>query len=249
MLKAHVYIFALSAILLAAGPAAAQDTRPVPLRSLNLPPVVVPRVEKVEKINPDAFRIGRLHYDGGGDWYWGNSALPNLLDFIKDQTGWPIDMEEKKVKIEDQDLFSCPFLFVTGHGTIKFSEAEAERLRQYLNSGGFLYINDSYGMDKSVREAVASLFPGRPFQEIPYDHPIYHSFYDFPNGPPKIHEHDNKPASGWGIIIDGRLVLYYLQESDIGDGWEDPHVHNDPPEKRQEALKMGLNIVAYSMAF
>lgn len=249
MLKAGVYIFVFSVMLLLTGASAQQDTRPLPLRSLNIPQVVVTRVEKVEKINPFALRIGRLHYSGGGDWYWGNSALPNLLDFIREQTGWPIDMEEKKVKIEDQDLFSCPFLFATGHGTIKFTDAEAERLRQYLLAGGFLYINDSYGMDKSVREAVATLFPGRPFEEIPYDHPIYHSFFDFPNGPPKIHEHDKQPATGWGINVDGRLVLFYLQESDIGDGWEDPHVHNDPPEKRQEALKMGLNIVAYSMAF
>jgi hypothetical protein len=110
-------------------------------------------------------------------------------------------------------------------------------------------INDSYGMDKSVREAVATLFPEKKLEEIPYDHPIYHSFFDFPNGVPKIHEHDGKPATGWGINIDGRLVLFYDHESDIGDGWEDPHVHNDPPEKRLEALKMGLNIVAYSMAY
>ena len=237
------------ATFLLKGAVAPQDVRPVPLRSLNIPPVVVPKVEKVEKINPVTLRIGRLHYSGGGDWYWGNSALPNLLQFIKEETGWPIDMEEKRVKIEEQDLFSCPFLFATGHGTIKFTESEAERLRQYLMAGGFLLINDSYGMDKSVREAVATLFPERKLEEIPYDHPIYHSFYDFPNGPPKIHEHDNKAATGWGVSIDGRLVLFYVNESDIGDGWEDPHVHNDPPEKRLEALKMGLNIVAYSMAF
>jgi len=203
----------------------------------------------IERIDPSAVTVARLHYGGGGDWYWGNSALPNLLDFIKEQTGWPIDTEEKRVKIDDENLFSYPFLFVTGHGTIKFTDSEAERLRQYLLAGGFLFINDSYGMDKSVRQAVTTLFPEHKLVEIPYDNPIYHSFYDFPNGPPKIHEHDNHPASGWGIVIDGRIVLYYLLESDIGDGWEDPQVHNDPPEKRLEALKMGLNIVTYAMAY
>jgi len=204
---------------------------------------------EVRKVNPYALSIARLQYPGGGDWYWGNSALPNLLDFIKSETGWPIDMDEKRVKITDEDLFSYPFLFVTGHGTIKFNESEAERLREYLKAGGFLFINDSYGMDKSVREAVRTLFPEIPMQEVPYDHPIYHCFYDFPNGPPKIHEHDKKPATGWGINIGDRLVLFYLHESDIGDGWEDPHVHNDPQEKRLRALKMGLNIVTYALAW
>jgi hypothetical protein len=197
--------------------------------------------------NPYAITVARLHYGGGGDWYWGSSAIPNLLSFMKEQTGWPIDPEEKRVKIEDQDLFSYPFIFVTGHGTIRFTDAEAERLRQYLLAGGFLFMNDSYGMDKSVRDAVARLFPERKLEEIPFDHPIYHSFFDFPNGPPKIHEHDKKPAAGWGIVINDRLVLYYLHESDIGDGWEDPHVHNDPPEKRLDALRMGLNIVTYAL--
>jgi len=225
----------------------AQDR--TPLSSGQIPSDVRTESEKVEKINPLAFRVARLHYAGGGDWYWGNSALPNLLEFIREETGWPLDMEEKRLKIEDQELFAYPFLFVTGHGTIRFSDTEAERLRQYLLAGGFLFINDSYGMDKSVREAVARLFPEKKLEEIPYDHPIYHSFYDFPNGPPKIHEHDNEPATGWGINVAGRLLLYYVHESDIGDGWEDPHVHNDPPEKRLDALKMGLNIVAYSMAF
>jgi len=219
-----------------------------PLRRLNIP-IPASRPEAAEKIDPYAFRIARLHYGGGGDWYWGRSALPNLLEFIGEETGWPLDTEEREVRIEDQDLFSYPFLFATGHGTICFSDAEADRLRGYLLAGGFLFINDSYGMDKSVREAVAKLFPERPFQEIPYDHPIYHSFFDFPNGPPKIHEHDKQPASGWGIVVDGRIVVYYVHESDIGDGWEDQHIHNDPPEKRRDALKMGLNIVAYSMAY
>jgi len=241
----RLYISIGIAVAILAGTVIAQDRI---LQRLTVPPTQ-PRMEKVDKIDPYAVKIARLHYDGGGDWYWGRSALPNLLQFLKEQTGWPIDLEEHEVKIEDQDLFSYPFLFVTGHGTIRFTDAQAERLRAYLLGGGFLLINDSYGMDKSVREAVATLFPEKKLEEIPYDHPIYHSFFDFPNGVPKIHEHDGKPASGWGINIDGRLVLFYDHESDIGDGWEDPHVHNDPPEKRLEALKMGLNIVAYSMAY
>jgi hypothetical protein len=251
MARITVFIIGLAALILfgAFALVIAQD-RPLPLQSGQLPPVITnARQEQAEKIDPLALQIGRLHYSGGGDWYLGNSALPNLIQFIKEQTGWPVVTEEKRVKIDDQDLFSCPFLFATGHGTIKFTETEAERLRQYLQSGGFLFINDSYGMDTSVRQAVATLFPGRKFEEIPYDHPIYHSFFDFPNGPPKIHEHDKKAATGWGISINGRLVLYYLHESDIGDGWEDPQVYNDPPEKHLEALKMGLNIVAYAMAF
>ncbi|MEE9443935.1 MAG: DUF4159 domain-containing protein [candidate division Zixibacteria bacterium] len=207
------------------------------------------RATTIKSQNPSSITLTRLHYGGGGDWYEGNSAAPNLLIFIAEQTGWPVDLEEKQVRIEDDDLFSYPFLFATGHGVIIFTENEMTRLRQYLLTGGFLLINDSYGMDKSVRTAAADLFPGNPLQEIPFDHPIYHSFFDFPNGPPKIHEHDNKPASGRGIVIDGRIVFFYLFESDIVDGWEDEHVHNDPPEKRLEALKMGLNIVAYAMAY
>jgi hypothetical protein len=242
----RIFFSIVIAVAILAGAVGAQNNV---LQRLTTQPPLPQRQDKVDKINPYAIKLARLHYDGGGDWYWGRSSLPNLLQFIKEQTGWPIDMEEHEVKIEDQDLFSYPFLFVTGHGTIKFTDAQAERLRAYLKGGGFLLINDSYGMDKSVREAVATLFPEKKLQEIPYDHPIYHSFFDFPNGVPKIHKHDGKPATGWGINLDGRLVLFYDHESDIGDGWEDPQVHNDPPEKRLEALKMGLNIVAYSMAY
>jgi hypothetical protein len=207
-----------------------------------------PRTETAEEpLNPSAVTVARLHYGGGGDWYWGSSAIPNLLDFIRDSSNIPIDTIEKTVQVMDDNLFRYPFLFATGHGIMKFTDEERERLRVYLSRGGFLFINDSYGMDKGVRKEVAALFPERELVEIPFDNPIYHSYYDFPNGPPKIHEHDNKPARGFGIIIDGRVVLYFLVESDIGDGWEDPQVHNDPPEKREAALKMGLNIVAYAL--
>lgn len=200
-----------------------------------------------ESRHPSAVTVARLHYGGGGDWYWGSSALPNFLKFVRDHSNIPVDTIEKVVQIMDDNLFRYPFLFATGHGVIKFTEEERERLRTYLGNGGFLFINDSYGMEKSVRREIAGLFPERELVELPFEHPIYHSYFDFPGGPPKIHEHDKKAARGHGIIIDGRVVLYYLLESDIGDGWEDVQVHNDPPEKRQAALEMGMNILVYAL--
>lgn len=197
--------------------------------------------------NPSSIRVARLHYSGGGDWYWGGSAIPNFLRFVRSNTDFPVDTLERQVTIADPDLFKYPFLFATGHGVIKFSAEEKERLRTYLLGGGFLFVNDSYGMDKGFREEMAALFPERQVIELPFDHPIYHSFYDFPNGPPKIHEHDNQAPRGYAIAIDGRVVVYFLVESDIGDGWEDPQVHNDPPEKRAEAFRMGLNLLTYAL--
>ena len=199
--------------------------------------------------NPSAVKVARLHYSGGGDWYWGGSAVPNLLKFLRDNTDFPVDTIERQVTIMDAELFRYPFLFATGHGIIRFSTEEKERLRQYLAGGGFLFVNDSYGMDHTFRKEMASLFPEREVVELPFDHPIYHCFYDFPNGPPKIHEHDNKPPRGYAIILNGRVVLYFLVESDIGDGWEDPQVHNDPAEKRSDALRMGVNILAYALLY
>jgi hypothetical protein len=199
--------------------------------------------------NPSAVKVARLHYSGGGDWYWGGSSVPNLLNYVRDNTDFSIDTIEQVVAIMDPELFEYPFLFATGHGVIKFSAEEKERLRRYLAGGGFLFVNDSYGVDATFRKEMAELFPEREIVELPYDHPIYHCFYDFPNGPPKIHEHDGKPPRGYAIILNGRVVLYFLVESDIGDGWEDPQVHNDPPEKRLEALKMGVNILTYAMLY
>ncbi|MBN2227186.1 MAG: DUF4159 domain-containing protein [candidate division Zixibacteria bacterium] len=197
--------------------------------------------------HPSAVTAARLHYGGGGDWYWGNSAIPNLLRFVAQSGVVPIDSQEHVIQIMDDNLFRYPFLFATGHGVMKFSNEERERLRTYLAHGGFLFINDSYGMEKGVRKEISRLFPERELVELPFDHDVYHCYYDFPSGPPKIHEHDNLPARGYGITVDGRLVLYYLLESDIGDGWEDPQVHNDPPEKRQEALEMGMNLLVYAL--
>lgn len=205
------------------------------------------RQSRPQEIHPSAVTIARLHYGGGGDWYWGNSAVPNFLQFVRENTNFPLDTVEKVVQIMDDNLFRFPFLFATGHGVMKFSDEERERLRTYLANGGFLFINDSYGMDKTLQKEIAVLFPERELVELPFSHPIYHGYYDFSYGPPKIHEHDKKPPRGYAVIIDGRVVLYYLVESDIGDGWEDPQVHNDPPEKREQALKMGLNILVYAL--
>ncbi len=236
------YLLVFGLILIAVGPADSQEREGV-LSRLNLPKSAAVNTQ----INPSAVTVARLHYGGGGDWYWGSSALPNLLKFIRDNSNIPIDTEEKVVQVMDNNLFQYPFLFATGHGILKFSDEEKERLRTYLAGGGFLLINDSYGMDKNIRKEIAALFPERELVELPFNHPIYHSYYDFPNGVPKIHEHDNKPAQGFGVILNGRVVLYYDYESDIGDGWEDPQVHNDPPEKREAALKMGMNILAYAL--
>ncbi len=199
--------------------------------------------------NPSSIKVARLHYSGGGDWYWGSSSIPNLLKYVRDNTDFPVDTIERVVQIMDPDLFKYPFLFATGHGAISFSDEEKERLREYLSSGGFLFVNDSYGMEDHFKKELVSLFPERQLVELPFDNPIYHSFYDFPNGPPKIHEHDNKPPRAFAVVLDGRVAVYFLVESDIGDGWENPQVHNDPENKRLEAFKMGLNILTYGLLY
>jgi len=199
--------------------------------------------------SPSSLKVARLHYGGGGDWYWGSSAVPNFLKFVRDNSDFPVDTIERQVKITDPELFKYPFLFATGHGVVSFSAEEKERLRKYLLAGGFLFVNDSYGMDKTFRKEMASLFPEREVVELPFNHDIYHSFHDFSNGPPKIHEHDNKPPRGYAIILNGRVVCYFLVESDIGDGWEDAQVHSDPEENRQKAFRMGLNLLAYALLY
>jgi hypothetical protein len=244
MSKIAAYIIAILLVTGFAG-SSAQDLLQQLRQGQNLPDNNL----SSSNLDPSAIKVARLHYNGGGDWYWGASAIPNFLNFIKDNTDFPLDTLEHQVTIMDADLFKYPFLFATGHGQISFSVEEKERLRKYLLGGGFLFVNDSYGMNVSFRKEMASLFPEREVVEVPFDHPLYHCFYDFPNGPPKIHEHDNKPPRGYAIIVNGRVVLYFLVESDIGDGWEDPQVHNDPPEKRLEALKMGLNILTYALLY
>jgi len=191
--------------------------------------------------------IGRLHYDGGGDWYANPSSLPNLLQAIGARTTLPVQPREKVVTLADADLWQVPYLYMTGHGNVRWSDAELTTLRRYLQQGGFLHADDNYGMDESIRRELARLFPDRPLVEVPLDHPIYRSVYQFPQGIPKIHEHDGKPAQGFGIFLEGRLVVYYSYQSDLGDGWEDPEVHRDPAEKHEAALRMGVNLFVYAV--
>lgn len=198
-------------------------------------------------VNQSAVTVARLRYDGGGNWYWGRSAIGNLHRFLTENTSIAVHDAEVNLKATDPDLFKYPFLFLTGHGNIVFSDEEVSALRSYLEKGGFLFANDSYGLANSVRREMKKLFPDREFIELPFSHPVYHSRFDFPNGLPKIHEHDKKPAQGFGISIDDRLVVFLAYESDIGDGWEDPEVYNDPPEKRLAALRMGANLVTYAL--
>jgi hypothetical protein len=212
-----------------------------------VPLVFAQRIHVDKNTNPSAFTIARLKYGGGGDWYWGSSAIPNMLKFLKENTNIPVNEEEVRVSIMDDDLFSYPFLFMTGHGNIKFTDNELDRLRNYLTHGGFLFANDSYGLKKAFFREMKRVFPDKDLVELPFGHGIYHCYYDFPDGLPKIHKHDGKPPQGFGIFYEGRLIVFFVYESDIGDGWEDPQVHNDPPEKREAALKMGANIVTWAL--
>jgi hypothetical protein len=193
--------------------------------------------------------IGRLHYEGGGDWYANPSSIPNLLKAIRERTALRTAAEEKVVMLAEDDLWNVPYLYMTGHGNVRFSDADLEVLRRFLQQGGFLHVDDNYGMDESIRRELARLFPDRPLTEVPVDHPVYHLVYDFPRGIPKIHEHDKKPAQGFGIFLDGRLAVFYSYETDLGDGWEDAEVHNDPAERRESALRMGVNLFAYAVGF
>ena len=193
--------------------------------------------------------IGRLHYDGGGDWYANPSSLPNLLTAIRTRTGLKVTAVEKVVTLSDDELWNVPYIYMTGHGNVHWSDRDLVTLRRYLQQGGFLHADDNYGMDVSIRRELQRLFPDHPMVEVPLDHPIYHLVYDFPKGIPKIHVHDGKPAQGFGIFLDGRLVVYYSYQSDLGDGWEDFEVHHDPPEKHEAALRMGVNLFAYAVGY
>ncbi len=191
-------------------------------------------------------RVARVKYGGGGDWYSDPSSIPNWLSEFERRTGIATHDQEKVVSLTDENLRAFPFLYVTGHGTIRLTSEEIGALRRHLEAGGFLYADDNYGMDPSFRALVRELFPEERLEELSNSHPIYHSFYDLP-GLPKIHEHDNKPPQGFGVTIDGRLVLFYSYESDIGDGLEDAAVHEDPPHKRELAIKMAVNILVYAI--
>ena len=193
------------------------------------------------------FTIGKLKYKGGGDWYGNRTSLYNLLNYIRENTNIPVAQKEEIVEIMDPELFSYPYLFMSGHGNVRFSEEESGRLRLYLTSGGFLHMDDDYGMDKSFRREMKKVFPDKELLEMPFDHEIYHSYYKFPNGLPKVHEHDGGPPHGYGIFHEGRLIVFYSNNTDLGDGWEDAEVHNDPPEIRNAAFKMGVNIIVYDL--
>ena len=193
------------------------------------------------------FNLARLKYGGGGDWYQNQTALPNLVEFLNKVSPVKAVYTGKYVEPLDRELFSYPFIYMCGHGRVRFTDEEAKMLRRYLELGGFLWADDDYGMDKYFRKEIKKVFPDKELVELPFTHEIYHSFYSFPNGLPKIHEHDGKPPQGLGIFHEGRLVVFYTYETDIGDGMEDPSVHNDPPEKHEAALKMGTNIVIYAL--
>ena len=193
--------------------------------------------------------LGRLHYEGGGDWYANPSSLPNLLRAIRERTHLAVADTEVVVTLSDNNLWSVPYLHLTGHGNIHFSDQDLVTLRRWLEQGGFLHASDNYGMDASFRREIKRLFPDHELLEVPLDHPIYHLIYDFPKGVPKIHQHDGKPAQGFGIFLDGRLVVYYDYQCDLGDGWEDYEVHRDPPEKHEAALRMGVNLFAYAVGY
>ena len=193
------------------------------------------------------FNIARVKYGGGGDWYVGQTQIPNLLKGLRERTNVETASKQAVIQLTDKKLYSYPFIYMTGHGNVSFTDDVVAALRLYLTCGGFLWANDDYGMDKSFRREMKRVFPDKELVEVPFDHEIYHSYYDFPNGLPKIHEHDGKPPRGYGIFHDGRMVVFYDYESDIGDGLENPDVHNDSPEKREQALRMAINIVIYAL--
>ena len=191
-------------------------------------------------------KLALLVYGGGGDWYANPTSLKNLANFCNQQLNTKLDPTEAQVEVGSPEIFNYPFVHMTGHGRWALTEAEAANLRTYLEAGGFLHIDDNYGLDEYVRPELKKVFPDISLQEVPFSHPVYHQQFSFKNGLPKIHEHDNKPPKGYGIFLKGRLVVFYSTETDLGDGWEDAAVHNDNPESRQKALQMGANLVQYA---
>ena len=193
------------------------------------------------------FQIARIQYSGGGDWYSDPSSLPNLLNYLRVNTAMVNASDEVRIKITDNNAKQYPYLYLTGHGNVKFSETEIIELRSILSNGGFLHADDNYGMDISFRREIKKVYPNKDFIELPHTHPIFSSFYKFENGLPKVHEHDNKPPQALAIFENDRIVILYTYESDLGDGWEDATVHNNSEEKRDLALKMGVNIIYFAL--
>jgi len=199
----------------------------------------------VSGIAQPSYQVALLKYNGGGDWYANPTSLTNLIDFCNKNLKTNINPEFATVDAGSSEIYNYPFVHMTGHGNVIFNDQEARNLRNYLIAGGFLHISDNYGIDKFIRVQMKKVFPELEFVELPFDFPIYHQKYNFPNGLPKIHEHDGKPPQGFGLLWEGRLVCFYDYECDLGDGWEDPEVHKDSPEKRLKALQMGANIIQY----
>lgn len=215
------------------------------LLAASLAPAAAPAA--LQPVSVDSVRVARLRYEGGGDWYANPSSLPNLLEAVAQRTGIPVARRESVVAPLDPALRDHPYLYMTGHGNVRFSAAERAALREHLLGGGFLHADDNYGLDESFRREMQGLFPDREMVELPPDHPVFHVLYDFPDGLPKIHEHDGAPPQGFGIFDDGRLMVFYSYESDLGDGWEDPDVHDDDADVREAALRMGVNLVLYAL--
>lgn len=193
------------------------------------------------------FKIARLKYEGGSDWYNDPSSEPNLLRYIRQNTTMDVNPEYTWVDLSTDDIFSYPFLFLTGHGNVDFTASEAKKLRAYCDAGGFIYIDDDYGLDSAIRRELHKIYSDEELQELPFSHPIFHAPFEFAHGVPKTHEHDGKTPQTFGLFSSGRLTVLYTYESNPSDGWADPDVHNDPSDKRDEALRFGTNIVTYAL--
>ena len=193
------------------------------------------------------FSIARVNYGGGGDWYCDPSSIPNILNYLTKNTSIKADHNEYRIKLTTKELRGHPYLYMTGHGNIRFTNEEIIQLREYLMGGGFLHTDDNYGLNTSFRREMKRVFPDRDFVELPHDHAVFHSFFDMPNGLPKIHEHDGKPPQLFALYNEDRIMVIYSYESDLGDGWEDEEVHNDPSELRVAALQMGVNIIYFAL--
>ena len=193
------------------------------------------------------FSIARVNYGGGGDWYCDPSSIPNLLSYLTKNTSIKAAHDEYRIKLTTKELRGHPYLYMTGHGNIRFTDEEIIQLREYLMGGGFLHTDDNYGLNTSFRREMKRVFPDRDFVELPHDHAVFHSFFDMPNGLPKIHEHDGKPPQLFALYNEDRIMVIYSYESDLGDGWEDEEVHNDASELRVAALQMGVNIIYFSL--
>jgi len=193
------------------------------------------------------FSIARVNYGGGGDWYCDPSSIPNILNYLTKNTSIKADHDEYRIKLTTKELRGHPYLYMTGHGNIRFTDEEIIQLREYLMGGGFLHTDDNYGLNTSFRREMKRVFPDRDFVELPHDHAVFHSYFDMPNGLPKIHEHDGKPPQLFALYNEDRIMVIYSYESDLGDGWEDEEVHNDPPELRVAALQMGVNIIYFAL--